>query len=390
MADSRLLMLGGLVSQERPQHDSSAHSWPALAGLALQHGLGPMLFWSLKQRGVDVNAHSGLHPLVEVTHQTAMGYALLEKTQREVNAALHDAGIPALWLKGSALARTVYPEPTLRPMGDLDVLVPFAQRENALAVVQGLGYDFYMMNSLKPRSSGDELTVRLSHHYHLKGGVANNVILELHYRVLRHDDELLSLEQLEWFWGQKQALRLDDGTVFETLAPEAHLLYLCAHALLQHGEASFYLLRFFDLHQIITQTALEWDVIVDQAVVLGWTTAVERALQLCMEYFATPVPQTVLDALVSRRPAYEDSSRIARLTGTGNRWERVRGKLGGLSLRERVAYILLIVFPARSYIRQRYCVKPGWPVGPYYVYRWFDQGRDVLCSTWKRLTHQYR
>jgi hypothetical protein len=328
--------------------------------------------------------------LIEAAHHTAMAYVLLEKTQYAVNDALRSAHIPALWLKGAVLARTVYSEPTLRPMSDLDVLVPYAQREQALEVVRHLGYDFYTMNSLKPRSSGDEMLQRLSHHYHLKGGIANNVILEIHFRLLAHNDELLSLEGLQWFWGQKQNLRLGGGSEFDGLRPEAHLLYLCAHAMLQHGEANLHLLRLFDLHQIITQRDLNWALVVEQAVIFGWTYAVERALRLSMAFFATPVPDEVLAQLVKERPVDEDISRVKRYAGAGNRWERVCAKLGDLSLREKAAYIFLIICPAPAYMRQRYHIKTGWPTWPYYFYRWFDQGRDAAWSIWKHLTGQYR
>ena len=44
----------------------------------------------------------------------------------EVLRALEAQGTPTLLLKGAALSRTVYPEPTTRGMNDLDILVPVA------------------------------------------------------------------------------------------------------------------------------------------------------------------------------------------------------------------------------------------------------------------------
>ncbi|NDJ74628.1 MAG: nucleotidyltransferase family protein [Chloroflexi bacterium] len=388
MDDNILTMLGGLVAQQQPPQDISTDLQRSIVECSLQHGLGPMLYWSLKQHSYDVQSPE-LLPLVQATHRAAMKYALHEKARSEINAALHDAEIPALWLKGAVLAETIYPEPTLRPMSDLDVLVPYEQRERALEVVQGLGYDFYTRNALKPRRTDDELIAKLSHHYHLKGGTTNSVVLELHFRLVTYRDEMFSLEQLQWFWAQQQTLHLDEGAALITLTPDAHLIYLCAHALLQHGEANLYLLRLFDLHQIITQTALNWDMIVEQTVTLGWTSAVGRALQLSMVYFTTPIPDGLLDLLVNRRPAHEDNSRVTRLTGAGNRWERTRANLDAMSLREKSAYLYLLAVPTRSYMRQRYNIRPGWPTWPYYLYRWFDQSLDILQSTWKRLSRQY-
>ena len=387
---SALHLLGSLVASRITVQDVPTDSWRPVVDLAVECGLAPVLLWTVRQSSFDTSGSQIFLPLVQTAHQTAMGAALLERAQCDVESALRDAGIPTLWIKGAALVHTNYPQPTLRPMSDLDVLVPYAQREQALSVVQRIGYDFYILDSRLSRSSGDALVLKLSHHYHLKGGVGNNVVLELHFRLLTYNDELLSLEQLQWFWGHRHTVCSGSDLVFDTLTPEAHLLYLCAHAMLQHGEGHPYLLRFFDMHQIVTQTPLDWSIIVDQAVVLGWTRAVERALQLCAEYFGTSVPEVVCADLVSRRPAHEDVSRVARLTGAGNRWERVRENMDDLSRRDRLVYILRIVFPNPAYIRQRYSVRPGWPTWPYYAYRWFDQGRDVVCSAWKRHTGHYR
>ena len=89
------------------------------------------------------------------------------------------------------------------------------------------------------------------------------------------------------------------------LQPEAHLLYLCAHDLLHHGEKFTNLRQYLDLHLLITKETLDWDVITEQAAVLRWTYAVERALTLTSELYNTPVPAPViphLRALRRRKP----------------------------------------------------------------------------------------
>ncbi|MBN1967603.1 MAG: nucleotidyltransferase family protein [Anaerolineae bacterium] len=391
MSEPPLMTVSRLVSGQGSPHDIPDSRWSQIVECAIQNGLGPMLLWTLKQADYSIQHIPALRPLVESAHQSAMTVALQERAQHDVNAALNAAGIPALWLKGAALARSVYPEPALRPMGDLDVLVPYDRREEALAVVQAQGFDFTMIESLKWRSTGDELMLKLNpHHYHLRGGVGGQVILELHCRLLGGDDSLLSLEQLAWFWSQTQTLRLDDGTAFDGLTPEAHLLYLAAHAIVQHGEDNVYLLRYFDLHRLITQHRLDWDTVIDQAVVLEWTFVVERALRHAVAYFATPVPGAIFEQLVSRRPAHEDIARVQRLQGHGSRWERVRRKSSSLSAQEKRRFVFQVLFPTRAYMRKRYRVRPGWPVWPYYVYRWWDQGTDMLWSIGKRLSGRYK
>jgi len=60
---------------------------------------------------------------------------------RDVLAALAQAGLPVLLLKGAALAYTLYPEPHLRNRCDTDLLLPDRDAvEQAWRVFQTLGY----------------------------------------------------------------------------------------------------------------------------------------------------------------------------------------------------------------------------------------------------------
>lgn len=383
-----------LVAGRRNAHDISPDRWGAIIDTAIEHGLGPLLWRRLKQEQAEWQLSSKFNDLMQLAHREAADYSVKELAQQEINRALGRANISAMWLKGAALAQTIYPEPTSRPMVDLDVLIPDEQYQNSLRVLQNIGYH----EELKPRTGilerpvvSDAVMLKISRHhrhYSLRGGIANTVLLELHTKLL--DDEILPLKHMPWFWAHQQTVHLGDNTAFSTLAPEAHFLYLCAHAILQHGEYNLILLQFYDLHQLITQNALNWQIIVDQATILGWTLCVERALQLSIEYFATPIPDTVFDALLSERLPHDLLPSIDELTDTEPRWEGVRRVLKVLSLREKVNYVRAILFPTRSYMYRRYNIKLRKAVWFYYAYRWFDQGGGVVWAILKRLTDQYR
>lgn len=385
-----LRLLGALIAGSTPVASIAAADWTALVQGADQHGLAPMLWWQIKQQGRDPAADPALAPLIGTAHHTAMSAVLFDRALRQIERALREAGIATLWIKGAALASTVYPAPELRPMGDLDVLVPYEQREHALEIVQRSGYGFYSTDAHIFGGGREALAGSASYHYHLRGGPGSTTLLEVHYRLLSNDDTLLTLDQLNWFWSQRQTLTLPDGFRFATLTPEAHFLYLCAHALLQHGDETRYLLRFLDLHRLLTHSPITWETIVDQAVALGWTTAAARALRTTHDYFQTAIPDDVLNALHARRPAHEDSTRVARLSGGGSRWQHVRDRLEKMSPRERMIYLLRVAIPGTAYMRERYRVPTGQAVWPYYVYRWFDQARDIAIAGWKRITGQYR
>lgn len=64
-----------------------------------------------------------------------------ERRQAYLEEAVAALGsIPAMRLKGIAYAGTLYDDPALRPMTDIDLLVPAARFADAVAAVEALGY----------------------------------------------------------------------------------------------------------------------------------------------------------------------------------------------------------------------------------------------------------
>ena len=191
----------------------------------------------------------------------------------------------------------------------------------------------------------------------------------------------MPLEDLDWFWKQTQPL-VQDKTDFLILKPEANMLYLIAHAILHHGEVDFYLLRYFDLHLLITKTDLDWQLVVDQAVA--------RALTLTVRFFATPVPESVFSQLKNRRPDNEDIYRVIMLQDKGGYLEKAMTRFANLSPAESIRLAVRAVFPLPAYMRHRHSVEPERPVWPYYFYRWLNQAKAVLAWGSNRLMRRFR
>ena len=114
-------------------------TWGNLPTLAEQHGLAPLTYFHLK------NIPDAVPPL---TLRTLRGQALRDRLINQVRtaqvaaigAAFEHASLPILFLKGAALAHMLYPEPGLRPMSDLDLLVSRQDLTQAYDLLQDLGY----------------------------------------------------------------------------------------------------------------------------------------------------------------------------------------------------------------------------------------------------------
>jgi hypothetical protein len=114
--------------------------WEGVAAQAEAHGLAPLLYVHMRTAGVQLplpvkRKLQGLY----LRHQHAN--RVRTDMLRDILSAYATAGIPSLVLKGAALSHTVYPEPGLRPMSDLDILVREADLWRAQSLLAGLGFD---------------------------------------------------------------------------------------------------------------------------------------------------------------------------------------------------------------------------------------------------------
>jgi hypothetical protein len=102
----------------------------------------------------------------------------------EILAAFQAAGIEALVLKGAALAHLVYPQPGLRPMRDVDVLVSRAQVRQAQGLLAELGFAAPLPGQTLPAKhlltaqrwvEGLQISVELHHNLYTEGTAATTL-----------------------------------------------------------------------------------------------------------------------------------------------------------------------------------------------------------------------
>jgi len=114
--------------------------WAALASDAEAHGLAPLARFCL-------GPHRQATPEATIQQLDALMLRHLlwhrERTAvlAEVLEAFQRASIDTIVLKGAALAWTIYPSPALRPMSDVDLLVPPAAAPTAQLLLRRLGFE---------------------------------------------------------------------------------------------------------------------------------------------------------------------------------------------------------------------------------------------------------
>ncbi len=117
--------------------------WPEVLSQAEAHGLGPLLYKHLRTAEIQLPSTTkrslqGLY----LRHRQANQVRL--EALAEILEAYQAADIQVLVLKGAALAQLIYPEPGLRPMGDIDLLVKETEIYHAQRLLADLGFNAYV------------------------------------------------------------------------------------------------------------------------------------------------------------------------------------------------------------------------------------------------------
>jgi len=144
--------------------------------------------------------------------------ARLSASFEQALAALSRSGVPVIVLKGLAIAQLVYDNIALRPIGDLDVLVPRRDLDLALGIVQELGY-------LADESSHPAAWYRRHHHHLVECFTRDRSCkVDVHHHIFPPAAGVHV--PIEDFWLRARPATLGSATAM-VLAPADLLLHLC-------------------------------------------------------------------------------------------------------------------------------------------------------------------
>ena len=121
------------------QHSLKVQDWHSLMQQAEQEGLTPLLNKHLDESGsvLPAGVRRSLHLSCKHHHHQA---EMRTQVLHEVLALLQRNNIETLLLKGIALACTLYPDPGLRPMRDIDLLFRPEDAQRAHDLMKACGF----------------------------------------------------------------------------------------------------------------------------------------------------------------------------------------------------------------------------------------------------------
>ncbi|HEY54646.1 MAG TPA: nucleotidyltransferase family protein, partial [Caldilineae bacterium] len=191
--------------------------------------------------------------------------------------------IPSVLLKGIALAVSLYPDPALRPMNDVDFLVPVDSLSKLSERMKSCGY------IEEGHTPGLDVT-KLYQMCFISTRTASSLKLEFH-ATFTHLKPTYENGAMHWFWSQTEDFDFFGHSV-RGLNPTSQLLYLAAHSMQQHGQASAPLIWIHDIDLLIRNRGddISWSEIFDVAHEFGWEASLYSACELAQSSFATPLP----------------------------------------------------------------------------------------------------
>jgi hypothetical protein len=214
-----------LWSACRPEPDAVATVAAVLAGadlalaaaVALEQRVGPLLWRALERCDPDLDAGAPWAVALAEDSARARAQAVLLQPQfaSVALAPLAAAGVEALAVKGAALAAR-YPAPGLRPMDDVDLIVPVEHEARALDALRDAGWQV-------AHTPG-----RRHHEHALLHPTLRGFPLELHTTLATWRDRANDLDAAS-LWSRRRPATVFGAAAFD-LSPEDELVMLLSHA----------------------------------------------------------------------------------------------------------------------------------------------------------------
>ena len=329
----------GLAPDADARHEIDEEGWPPLRSRILGHRLTGLALLAC-ERGMLVlseNNHTELRGL----HRDAMALALeLESRLIEVADALEEVEVDVTVLKGPAIAHGYYPDPSLRPFSDLDLLVGAQQWTVAVQTLARLGFE----RELPEPRAGFDVNFGKAVSWH-----KDHVGIDLHRTLAAGPFGLWMKPDALRQWREEFTL---GGERFKRLDATGLLLHACVHASL--GWRPPLLLPLRDVLTIASVESVDWERLAGWSESWGLNAVLQHAFGTAAHRLNVSVPdeaQRLLEAPVS---AKELRALGAYTTDRRRRGGTALATMQAIpGLRQRARYARSLVLPERSFLKAR-------------------------------------
>lgn len=390
ISDADRLILSLLLEDWSALGDGAGRpvDWDAMVVRAETSGVGPLLYRNLRSAGLlKALPADSVEALYGAYYRVAARNTLHLEALEAILKALARWGIVPILLKGAGLVATIYDNPALRPMGDLDLLVQPAEFRPALQCLGSLGY---RPTHAEQYPGAYEV---VTHHVGLRQEAPYDLLVELHHHWLDLPASLSHNVSVEEVRQRAIAVQVGQAQAW-VLSPSDQVLHLSAHIAI-HSPSIRRFIWCYDLDRVIRryERSLDWTLILQRAVDYQMVLPLQRVLPAIIAMLTTPVPAEVLKRL-ERIPVDPRERQRYAPSALGPRSRLVDGlqKLSGLEgAGAKLRFAWQMLFPSWAYMRASYPDEgPARRLGRYPA-RWGLALRELISAwRWRRSSEQSR
>ncbi len=349
--------------------------WHDFSSVAIDGQLAPLLYLIVRGRGI---VPGSLEESFSYSYYYcgARNAVVLHKL-KSVLAALAKENIPTLLLKGAALVDRVYQNAAIRPMGDIDLLVPRQHLERA---VRALGPSYQV-----PECIGTYAGANLA----IEQGAAaesrknSRVALDLNCYLVE-SPYFSHMRFVKWLWETAAPGEMAGSGVFE-LSREALVLHLCAHLLMEQKGKQ--LLWLHDIAEVLAlyREQLRWDVLLENAQRFDLALALEQVLARLERDWRLVLPERWKQSLSDLQTSTTERRFYAWFASRDQSVPTLFSlNADGPQKALTLGYLWDNLVPQPAYMSERYRVGSRWLVPLAYPYRWYRGMRSAMLDSLPR------
>jgi hypothetical protein len=312
----------------------------------------------------------------DVVRQQAISETMWDLRHRQILVPLLDdlakAEVTAVLLKGTALAYSHYPSPSLRPRGDTDILVPASEKVNVVRILEAHGFTRDLDSFV-----GMPASVIRQEAWSNTAPDGSKHAVDLHWEVM-NAWTLSHLFDADTVRRKAQPL--------ERLSPSARMIcnidavyHACIHRAV-HVQSPYYvkdqafrggdrLIWLYDLHLMLpVLTAADWAELISLCRAHDTADLCLDALTETNRLLGAHIPPNVLDSLKAERRDGAPKQFLVESSGVQSLISNLRAIPTFEAKRQ---YLLHLLFPSKAYLAAKYPDMAGKPVGLMHLRRIF-------------------
>lgn len=376
--------------------------WASFLDRADAHGLTPLIAHRWLGLGVMNRVPGDVRKRLRAAHRdNSERNAIVRGEVAEYWRLFQDVGIPAIVLKGWPLVEMLYESPALRPINDVDVLVPLNEARSALRVLEAAGLEplprnreAWVQKHLPGywRLSGREIIYPLTNLF--DPGHPRSV--EIHVRLWEKNFRGLQLNDLFGIWGRSRIMDTA-GCSMRILSLTDAFVHLCVHWACHWLEREARLIQLVDIDRFVRKFGdqIDWPLAWEISQAARVARLVSVALDAAQRVLGAPVPDSevtgrlraacprLLRAWLERRIVDDIAAMDPRRPGKPMAY--LLTVLSAASARERLGVARYAFLPPRDYIMSRYGLKRRWQAVLFYVPYILSRTLDALKPSFQAL-----